>query len=325
MMNREYRTSPAVSSTRRSEDRLIALIRSTVGERGRARVGIGDDACVLKGGMVITTDAYEQGVHFDLAYMTLRQIGERCACAALSDVVAMGAEPEAVLVALTLPRALTDPQVRSLYRGIDRVCARLGCEVVGGDIVVSRRLALTITATGRTRRPRLRSAARAGDRVYVTGQLGSAEAGRLALKHGFDRRQFPRTTRRHLLPLPRIEVARRLGPHIHALIDTSDGLGTDARHIADASRVKLVLDPAALPRLPETERLCDRLGIDLTRFLLESGEDYELLFTAGHRIPARVEDTPIACIGRAEPGAGIWIEHAGKSRRLRVRGFDHFM
>ena len=340
-----------------SEDGLIRIIRRTVKSRGRVRLGIGDDAAVLNDGTVVTTDAYADGVHFDLSYMTLRQVGERCACGAISDVVAMAAEPEAVFVSLALPhRALcpvprarrrakvlsVEVQVRQLYSGIESVCAEMGCEVAGGDIIVTDRLLLALTVTGATRTPKLRSGARPGDALYVTGYLGSAEAGRRILANEFrsqksetrsqKRGSGPQKTdgnwrlpliRRHLRPVPRLAVMRRLKSSFHGLIDTSDGLATDARHLSEMSGVKIVLDGDALPVLPATKRLCAEHGFDLPVFVLGAGEDYELLFTGSRRMPSNVSGVNVTAVGSVRHGRGLWMRRAGKTFPVTISGYDH--
>ncbi len=340
-----------------SEDRLIRVIQQTVQSRGRVRLGIGDDAAVLKGGTVVTTDAYAEGVHFDLSYMTLRQVGERCACGAISDVVAMAAEPAAVFVSLALPHRALCPatrgrrgarvlsvrqQVRQLYSGIDSVCAEMGCEVAGGDIIVADRLLLALTVTGKTRKPKLRSGAQPGDRLYVTGYLGSAEAGRILLADEA-RRQKSETKRqncrsekrrangdwrlplvsRHLRPVPRLAVMRMLKSSFHGLIDTSDGLATDARHLSEMSGVKIVLEADVLPVLPATREFCAERGFDPLSFVLGSGEDYELLFTSRHLLPVNVKGVKVTPIGSVQKGSGLWISHAGETRPVTISGYDH--
>jgi len=305
------------------EDRLIRLIQRTVKTRGRVKVGIGDDGCVLKDGTVVTTDAYAEGVHFDLGYMSYDQVGVRCACAALSDIVAMGAQPQLVLVALAVPGHTTSAQVRSLYQGIERVCGQLGCAVGGGDIIRFDRLVLVLTATGKTRRPKLRSAARPLDQLYVTGYLGLAETGRRALQHRLPAAQFALAIRRHLEPLPRLKVMQRLRPQVHALIDTSDGLATDARHLGALSRVRIVLWPDRFPIHPSTHELCRLMGLDPVKFALTSGEDYELLFTSGHNVASTIDQTAVTGIGRVTAGSGLFLERAGKLESVLETGYDH--
>ena len=337
-----------------SEEELVRIIQRTVKSRGRVRLGIGDDAAVLKDGTVVTTDAYADGVHFDLAYMTLRQVGERCACGAVSDVVAMGAQPEAVLVSLALPakrgrgagvgaRGTANgirSTVRELYCGIESVCAEMGCEVAGGDTIVADRLLLALTVTGKTRTPRFRSGARPGDHLYVTGHLGSAEAGRMLLaeqvkgqklgaKGQSPRRRFAKgdwrlpMASRHLRPVPRLTVMQTLRPSIHGLIDTSDGLATDAKHLSETSGVKIVLEADSLPLLPATERFCAGRGFDPLRFVLAAGEDYELLLTTRRLVPSSVNGVKVTRIGRVQDGSGLWIERAGNVLPVTVSGYDH--
>ncbi|MEO0082077.1 MAG: thiamine-phosphate kinase [candidate division WOR-3 bacterium] len=306
-----------------SESRLIRMIQRTVQARAKVRVGIGDDACVLTDGTVLTTDAYAEGVHFELSLLSWYEVGFRCACAALSDIVAMGAEPDVLIVALTLPKNTALSDVRRLYQGIDTVCARLGCEVAGGDTIAGDRLLLALTALGKTDRPRLRSDAQTGEALYVTGFLGSAETGRLALKYRLNSSTYAQSIERHKRPFPRFHVMRALSRRIRALIDTSDGIATDARHLAESSGRRIVLEPRLFPILPETIKLCKKLRLDPTRFALCSGEDYELLFTARGRIPTAAADVHVTRIGRVESGRGLYLEQDGKLAPVRFHGYDH--
>ncbi|MEO0073340.1 MAG: thiamine-phosphate kinase [candidate division WOR-3 bacterium] len=310
---------------RLGEAGLIRLIQQTIKPCSRARLGIEDDAAVLADGTVITTDAYAEGVHFDSAYMTHYDIGRRCACAALSDIVAMAAEPDAVLVSLAVPPAISKEAIRQLYRGIGYVCSRLNCEIVGGDTIALDHMILTITATGHSRRPCFRSGAKPGDSVYLTGYAGLAETGRIVLSYGTfgSRSGWTAAVRRHLLPLPRIAAMRKLAPHLHALIDTSDGLATDAGHIARLSRVRIELDASAIPITPATRRLCAMRGIDPLEFCLASGEDYELLFTAPVNLARVIADTPIVKIGTVKRGHGLFLRDRLGIRPLKACGYDH--
>lgn len=304
------------------EQQLIEIIGRTLGRPARARVGIGDDAAVLTDGTILTTDAYVDGVHFDRRYLSLADIGRRATLAAVSDVVAMAARPDAVVVALGLPAGFAARDVRALYRGIGQACRPLGCEVVGGDIVCSQRLFLAVSATGRARRPRLRSLARPGQGLYVTDKVAAAETGRVALDRGLGR-QFGAAIARHRAPFPRLAAMLRLRPRIAALTDTSDGLATDARHLADSSRVRIVIDRAALPVLPATESLFAGDEPGLTHFLITSGEDHELLFTSNGPVPRRAAGVSITRIGTVEPGFGLYLRARGRVSRLREHGYDH--
>ncbi len=311
------------------EDRLIQLISSVVKARGNVKVGIGDDCCVLADGTVMTTDCYAEGVHFPVLHgshsfpASFFAAGARSACACLSDVVAMAGRPSVLLVGLAAPKSTTDAQVRQLYRGIEAACRPLGCEVAGGDIIALERLVLCLSAVGRTRHPKLRSSCRPGDALYVTGNVGASETGRLALLHRLGPRRFRRSIARHRLPLPRFEVARTLAPRTHGLIDTSDGIATDARHLAEMSRVRIVLDAEDLPVSAETRRYCRARALDPVEFALSSGEDYELLFSSPHIIPKSVKDVTVTRIGQVERGTGLLLSRFGRTSRLRLQGYDH--
>ncbi len=306
-----------------SETTLINIMRNIVKTRGRTRVGIGDDACVTADGIAVSTDAYELGVHFDTDYMTFREIGTRCTCAAVSDMAAIGAEPELILVALGIPKKINSAKIRALYTGIEKACSAMNCEVAGGDIIASGCLFLSMTVTGRTKKPKLRSMARPGHSVYLTGWAGLAETGREVLRLELSRRGYCDAVRRHIEPWPRLEASKTLGPRIHALIDTSDGLVTDASHLSISSGVKITLDPDCLPIHPETRRLCSRLGLDPVEFALSSGEDYELLFTSPSRITPEVKGLPVTRIGRVERGTDLYLDTNGKLAKPRMKGYDH--
>lgn len=311
------------------ETRLINLIRQTVRARGWTKLGIGDDACILKDGRtVITTDSYAAGVHFDSTYMSDYDIGRRCACACLSDIVAMAAEPRVLLVALATPATKTARDIRRLYQGIEAVCAELNCEVAGGDIIRLDRLVITLTALGSARKPCRRATVRPGDYLYFTGYAGLAETGRLLLAS--DTRPPELTTRacreavnRHLFPLPRIQTMRKLRPHITALIDTSDGIATDARHLAEESGCRIVINTEQIPLHPATRALCQHLSLNPVHFALVSGEDYELLFTTHNPLPRHIDRIPITLLGRTEKGTGLYIKTQNRIQKLKLKGYDH--
>ncbi len=317
------------------ENGLIRFIQGIVNKRNQVKVGIGDDACVLKDGKtVFTTDCYGEGVHFDLSYMSYYDVGRRCTCACLSDVVAMAGEPQVVLVSLALPKKTRLDQIRDLYQGIEFVCKKLGCEVAGGDIIALDRVVITLTALGKTETPRLRSGAQPGDFVCLTGFPGLAETGRFILKNqneflnsvrneGVREQKAKIAINRHLYPFPRIEVMRNLRDKITALIDTSDGLATDLRHLAESSDLQIVIYPRLLPIHPVTKAFCQKLKIDPIDFCLKSGEDYELLFTTPELPPAEIKKTSITVIGKVTKGKGVYLEKEGKLSPLKIKGYDH--
>jgi thiamine-monophosphate kinase len=305
------------------ETKAIELITRTAQRRNREIIkAIGDDAALYRDGLVVTTDAWLEGVHFDRSYLELSAVGARAVCGTLSDIAAMCARPIGVFVSLMIPPAFARRDLRELYQGMDAICSLFGTEIAGGDIIASPLLGLALTALGRTRTPRLRSAARPGDFVYLSGNLALAETGRLALKHGLGLRKYRRAIERHVCPIPRIKEALKLATRIHGLIDTSDGLSTDAGHLATESGVRIVIDRAALPVASETIALCRELRLNLDHFLVSSGEDYELLFTSAQSSFVN-RHSSLSLIGRVERGSGVYLLDKGRLRRLRPTGYDH--
>lgn len=304
-------------------DLIRALRRLPRGRNPKVLVGIGDDGCYLADGTVLSTDAFVEGVHFDLSYMSMRQVGGRALSATLSDLAAMAAEPICALVALLLPSRFTLKDIQELYQGMEEVAESFGLELSGGETSSSPTFGLVITAMGRTLNPLLRSGARPGDTVYLTGYPGLAEVGRAVLKQGVDRAPFSEAVHRHLSPTPRIKEALSLAPSIHALIDLSDGLSTDAFHLAEESKVKIEISWDELPIHPQVRRLSERLQIPLKELVLNSGEDFELLCTSSQGLPDEVYGLRVTRIGIVKEGEGVWLVEGGRKERIRPQGYEH--
>lgn len=286
------------------------------------RVGIGDDAAVLKDNSVITTDAYLEDIHFSLGYFTLYQIGQRAVCATLSDIGAMGSVPVALFVSALLPVSFSREQLKQLYAGMQKITKEFACPIAGGDIVAYPKLGLVLCAIGKTKNPKLRSNARPGDYLYITGYCGLAETGRWALTHNLLKKDYAQGIKRHICPMPRIKEARLLKRYINSMIDTSDGLSTDAFHIAQESKVKIRIFEDRLPIHKETKTLPANISMN---FVLNGGEDYELMFTSPQaKLPTTVLSTKITQIGMIEKGRGVYLIRNNKVSRLPAAGYDHF-
>lgn len=342
------------------ETRVIEIIQKVVRLRqSEVLVAIGDDACVLKDGTVVSTDSYLEDVHFDLSYMSYKDVGKRAACATLSDIAAMAAKPIGLFVSLFVPPKMKDKDLIGLYQGMDEICRIFSVEIAGGDIVAGEKLGLSLTALGKTKRPILRSTAQPGDYLYITGNLALTETGRYILKFGIrnsgfgikegSRRLQPASERaqpkgygyptshwwtkkaevkeaiqRHIAPIPRILEALKLARYATSMIDTSDGLSTDAFHLAIESKVKIKIFADALPVARITKEIARVTNQQMPEFIYNSGEDYELLFTTKKELPFnRKFKTPITKIGTVEKGRGVWIVEDGKERRLLPKGYDH--
>jgi thiamine-monophosphate kinase len=302
------------------EGKEFDAIRAMLQVWGTRARGIGDDAAIvdLPPGqrLVVSTDASVEGVHFRREWLTPEEVGGRATTAALSDLAAMGALPGGLLLALGVPAEWSGALV-ALSRGVGDAAAAVGCPIIGGNVVRSRELSLTITVLGTVARPLTRSGALAGDGIFVTGRLGGPRAAVRAWMDGSTPRVEHRA--RFAAPRARIAEARWLADAgCHAAIDVSDGLIADAGHLALASGVHLDLDLAALP--------CVK-GVSLDE-AASGGEEYELIVALapdGPVDPGAFEQRfglPLTRIGTAAAGAGIAIK--GAARVDHPRGHDHF-
>jgi thiamine-monophosphate kinase len=273
--------------------------------RGLAH-GIGDDAAVFQDGLVVTQDMLVEGVHFRREWTGWRDLGYKAAAVNLSDLAAMGAIPAGLLVGLTLPPASDPADVYELYGGLNEP----GFPVVGGDTNAGELTAVSVTAVGHSERVPGRAGARPGDVLVVTGPLGGAAAGLHALETGLE--GFDDLAELHRRPPYRLEEGRALARVAHALIDLSDGIGSDATRVAERSGCKLVVE---VEKLPLARRL-DDVG-DLPFWTL--GEDYELL-AALEADDATASGFPV--IGRCEEGSGVELLLDGEP--IALGGWDHF-
>jgi thiamine-monophosphate kinase len=301
---------------------FIELIRKKFpGHRDEIIKGIGDDAMIMRNGLVISTDSFFDGVHFDRAYFSLTDLGHHCMAASLSDLAAMAARPICALIALNLTGGFPKQAVQDLYAGFERMVRKYRMDIAGGDIVASPCLGMTITVIGYAKKPLLRSGAKPGQGLYVTNLLGLAEVGRIVLKEKLATREYPDSVNKHLLPEPRITEAQILRKYITSAIDTSDGLSTDAYHLAEESKVKIVIDAEHIPIHPEIGRYCNLRMLDPTEFILSSGEDFELLFTAW-QIP-KLPSVKVFRVGRVMRGRGLYLSMKGSTRRIQPTGYEH--
>ncbi|HET9930184.1 MAG TPA: thiamine-phosphate kinase [Polyangiaceae bacterium] len=317
-----------MSAPKSSEFQRIARIQRLLepsGGRGSALdVGIGDDAAVLRvtGRVVWTVDAQVEGVHFDRRWLSLRDIGYRSFQAAASDLAAMGARATAALSSLSLPASLGDDELEGIVRGQAEAARACACPIVGGNLSRGGELSLTTTVLGSAPKPLLRSEARVGDELWLVGEVGMAAAGLQALMQRARKTSavaacIERWRRPHAL----LREGRILARRARAAIDVSDGLAGDARHMAKASGVRLVLARAALEAAlsPELVTAAPALGLSALETALSGGEDYALLCSGK---PDR--RPPFAhAVGRVERGAGVWLEFAGRRKKL-TGSFDHF-
>lgn len=298
-----------------------------------------DDVAIIPGPAgeeyVLTTDAIVEGVHF-LADDPADQVAQKLLRVNLSDLAAKGALPVGYLLTTALPREREEAWVERFAAGLARDQEEFGIGLLGGDSVATTGpVTLSVTVVGRVRAGEavLRSGAKPGDIVFVSGTLGDSALGLKALRGALSKlgaadRDF--LAERYRMPRPRLRLGQRLAGIAHAMMDISDGLVADLGHICETSGVGAVVEGARLPLSPATRRAIAGDG-SLLAAPLAGGDDYELLFTASpaaaDRIAALARETSVlvAAIGRIEPGSGVQvIDERGAPISIANRGYRHF-
>lgn len=310
--------------------------------------GIGDDAAILraphKEALIASTDLAIEGVHFDLAFESFKDVGHRIAMANISDIAAMGGTPKYILVAMAIPSSYKVSDLRALYQGLKKPCQAYNISLVGGDTSSSKSglfLCLTILGQAPPKRVLTRQGAKVGDKVYVTGTLGDSKAGLQILQHQAKHKNAKADQpyekflkKRHLRPTPRLAVGQHLLKDglAHAAIDVSDGLSGDIQHLCKASQVGVELWASHLPLSRQCQAYISTHFYSSIDFALAGGEDYELLFTVAPRNQGKVFDlakilnTKMTCIGEIKPksfGLRLKLE-GGNSRKISRQSYDHF-
>jgi thiamine-monophosphate kinase len=316
------------------------LIRQFLGDAGHGadagpstvQVGPGDDCAVVGGDLAISVDMAIEGVHFLREWLTPDEIGYRAVAAALSDLAAMAATPIGILVGLALRLEDAHELGPRVMAGARAAAASANAVLLGGDSTRSPGpMVIDVVVVGNAARPLLRSGARPGDTLWVTGELGAAAAAVRSWKRGDE--PEPAARMAFARPTPRIEEANWLAQHgaIGALLDVSDGLAGDAGHIAAASSVRIVLDAGSIPIHPAVHASSADAD-EAFRLALAGGEDYELCFAAR---PGAVEPLAaqfseafglqLTCVGAVQAGLGVALRDGnGRIHDLPDTGFDHF-
>jgi thiamine-monophosphate kinase len=320
------------------EDGFVEKLRALLPETDRVLVGPGDDAAVLRveaGTAVATTDMLVEGVDF-LAGTPPETIGRRALAVNLSDLAAMGARPETFLLSIAFPSEKGDEFPLAVARGALSRASRWKASLAGGDLSDAPLIAVSVALWGRAEgSPLLRSGGRPGDDLYLSGYPGRAAAGLalvsrdaagpLAAEHRCDLKDAYED------PEPRVALGLELSRRglATAAIDVSDGLGIDAARLARASGVRAVIEEARLPVSPSLAAAAEALGADPLHWMLEGGDDYELLFAARPDDARAVEAlasaaVPVTRIGRLEAGPGAVATGPRGERDISASGWDHF-
>jgi thiamine-monophosphate kinase len=322
-------------------ERALRAGAETASAGSRVVRQLGDDASVVRasGYAVTSIDTLVDGVHFRAGELTPEEIGHRALGSALSDLAAMGAAPGEAYLGLAFAPGTELDDALALFGGAEALARRCGVTIAGGDVSASAVLTVSVTVVGWARDPGElvgRDGARPGDLIAVTGGLGGAGAGLALLegRTGADRLPDPVAAQLHnayARPIPRLAAGTalsRLGAT--AMIDLSDGLATDARHLARRSGVELEVELSALPLADGVREVAEQLGVAAHEFAATAGEDYELCVCLPATARAAVvanwadlagpEPPPLSWIGRVREGPGR-LALVGASGELS--GYEH--
>lgn len=327
-----------------AEDKLVARIAKAFAPKhlSRLTLGVGDDAALFTARpgfqTILTCDWFLEGTHFLPGKHPADSIGWKALARAVSDVAAMGGQPKCFLLSLALPKRLTGTPkglawLDDFLAGMSRAARRFHCALAGGDTTQRPEILINITVVGEvsTGRAVLRSGARPGDLIFVSGTLGEADLGlELVRRKKRTARHDARILQKHLYPQPRLALGAWLANHNLAtsMMDLSDGLSSDLPRLCAASGVGGRIDAADIPtpKIPET---APNRRFDSLMRALNSGDDYELLFTVrennAHRIPRSFKGLKVTPIGEITRDRKIILQQPdGTSQPLLPRGWDPF-
>ena len=305
-------------------------------EGGNILRSAGDDCCVVRSfgneNIITTIDTFVEGVHFTTDYSTWEQIGQRAMAASVSDIAAMGGTPVFSVVSLSMPKTIALDDAVNLFGGLQKTATLYGCPIIGGETTSTPgMLTITVTVTGKAGEHGciLRSGAKAGDSIYLTGTIGDSMAGLMALEN--KEAGFEEMKRKFLLPEALIDLSKNLCAQyqINSMIDISDGLSTDINHICTESGCGAVIFEEMLPMSDEFIIFSKKNGLEKTDFAISSGEEFELLFTSSDKtMPdtfslAGRKVTKIGEIPDIKDGVTILYKN-NERKPLSKKGYEHF-
>ncbi len=335
-------------------DRIKKIVDFQVDDaslRDNLILGISDDAAVYRPTpgkvQLLTSDAFIEGIHFDLSFNSFKHLGWKTIIANISDIAAMGGVPRYATITLSIPKKISVEMVDEFYQGVAFACKKYSCLVVGGDTTTSMaNMTISVAMLGEANEKdvKYRKDAKPGEYICVTGHLGASLAGLKILKR--EKERFAKSTasgefkpnlepyieaiEKHLMPKPRLDLSRILieKVKIGALIDISDGLASEIHHICNNSSVGASIYEHNIPLQSTTQLIAKEFSESPTDYALYGGEDYELLFTISDEEYEKLDKltNDVTIIGRiTERDKGIeLIREQGEHEPLSFAGYNHF-
>jgi len=320
----------------KSEWQLIARINKKLSisnsiKDSKLIKGIGDDCAVYQTGksqyMLISTDMSVEKVHFSLKFSTLKEIGYKAMAGNISDIAAMGGSPSMAFVSLGIPEKFNESEILKIYDGFIDASKNSNLQITGGDTSKSSMLTIAISIIGfRNKIPFFRDGAKIGDSIFVTGNLGNSLAGlKILQKKNRPKKEELALIKKHKTPKSRENYISFIENNfsVNSMIDISDGLLSDLRHICNASKKGFLLKQDTLPLSNHFITYCKTNKFNPYDFALKSGEEYELIFTGKNKKNIIDKNFQITKIGEIVE-KGFWIEEDNKKRKVEISGYDHF-
>lgn len=289
-------------------------------------LGIGDDASVVRSGkyfQLISSDILIEDVHFRLRDISLPELALKSLAVNISDIAAMGGRAQYFYLGLGFPNHLSENDLRLFFKGLRQGCRKWDIELAGGDYSRSEKMSIAITIIGQSKKPALRSGARPGDWIAITGPTGESALGLQLLLSGKTASPF---IRKHKLTIPQSQKGLLLAKYAHAMIDISDGLLLDLSRLLKASGAGGEIDYEKIPVSRPFKQLCRQYHYSEKDLVLAGGEDYQLLFAVSPRREISLRKTKIGyhIIGRVTAQKLLRVRENGRPFKIPRLGFDHF-
>jgi len=304
------------------EFELINLI-SNKPKNKEVLVGIGDDAAVIKTKklQLLTTDCLIEGDHFNSKWFSPEQIGSKAIEINVSDIAAMGGIPKFLLISLALPNNLEVDFVKKIYDGMWKSSKKYDIEIIGGNMTHSNQIMISVTLTGEINKKNLtlRNNAKPGDYLVVSGNLGYGRAGLRLFQENIS--GFDKVKKKYLEPKAQLKKALKLAPFVNSMIDISDGLGSEVKHICKESKCGAVLYKEKIPIDIDVKKAAKILNEDEYDYALYGGEDFELLFSVSKN---NIKNIDGYIFGKITKKRDIKLKSFKEKKNLDKMGYDHF-